>query len=165
MDNKCREEVRVGIADAAIVEAPTNIITIGLGSCVGILIYDREKKSTALIHIMLPDSTCFKGVTNPYKFANLAIPKIVNTMIANGSKRENLVSKICGGAAMFKFPQSSANSEIGMRNGEAVKVALKKEKISVIAEDLGGDKGRSMFVDSNTGIVKIRVVGNGIKEI
>ena len=64
-----KNEVRVGIADAKIISAPNSIMTIGLGSCVGIALYDTVKKIAALIHIMLPDSHAFKSVTNPYKFA------------------------------------------------------------------------------------------------
>ena len=159
------KEVRVGIADLAIVEAPTNLVTIGLGSCIGIFIHDRVKKDSALIHIMLPDSTMFRNITNRCKFADLAIPDVINTMIQNGSKRINLTAKICGGAAMFKFSQTSINSEIGEKNGIAVKRILKEQNINIIGEDLGGNKGRTMFANSETGVVRIRVIGKEIKEI
>lgn len=160
-----KNEVRVGIADAKLISPPGTIMTIGLGSCVGILLYDVIKKDTALIHIMLPDSTTFKETTNPYKFADTAIPLMVKEMIKNGSSKKNLVSKIAGGASMFKFSEKSINSDIGLRNIEAVKKALSKEGIKNIAEDVGGSKGRSIFVDAETGILTIRIVGEGIKEL
>ena len=160
-----KNEVRVGIADAKLISPPGTIMTIGLGSCVGILLYDVIKKDTALIHIMLPDSTAFKETTNPYKFADTAIPLMVKEMIKNGSSKKNLVSKIAGGASMFKFSEKSINSDIGLRNIEAVKKALSKEGIKNIAEDVGGRKGRSIFVDAETGILTIRIVGEGIKEL
>lgn len=160
-----KNEIRVGIADAKIISAPDSIMTIGLGSCVGIALYDTVKKITALIHIMLPDSHAFKKVTNPYKFADLAIPLILEEMIKRGCAKRNLVAKIAGGASMFKFSEKSINSDIGNRNIEAVKKAITREGITVASEDVGGSKGRSMFVESETGRVLIRIVGEGTKEI
>ena len=160
-----KNEIRVGIADAKIISAPDSIMTIGLGSCVGIALYDTVKKITALIHIMLPDSHAFKKVTNPYKFADLAIPLILEEMIKRGCAKRNLVAKIAGGASMFKFSEKSINSDIGNRNIEAVRKAITREGITVASEDVGGSKGRSMFVESETGRVLIRIVGEGTKEI
>ena len=157
--------IRVGIADAKIISAPDSIMTIGLGSCVGIALYDTVKKITALIHIMLPDSHVFKKITNPYKFADLAIPLILEEMIKRGCNKSNVVAKIAGGASMFKFSEKSINSDIGNRNIEAVRKAITREGITVASEDVGGSKGRSMFVESETGRVLIRIVGEGTKEI
>lgn len=165
METLRKNEIRVGIADAKIISAPDSIMTIGLGSCVGIALYDTVKKITALIHIMLPDSHAFKKVTNPYKFADLAIPLILEEMIKRGCAKRNLVAKIAGGASMFKFSEKSINSDIGNRNIEAVKKAITREGITVASEDVGGSKGRSMFVESETGRVLIRTVGGGTKEI
>ena len=165
METLRKNEIRVGIADAKIISAPDSIMTIGLGSCVGIALYDTVKKITALIHIMLPDSHAFKKVTNPYKFADLAIPLILEEMIKRGCAKRNLVAKIAGGASMFKFSEKSINSDIGNRNIEAVKKAITREGITVASEDVGGSKGRSMFVESETGRVLIRIVGEGTKEI
>lgn len=165
METLRKNEIRVGIADAKIISAPDSIMTIGLGSCVGIALYDTVKKITALIHIMLPDSHVFKKITNPYKFADLAIPLILEEMIKRGCAKRNLVAKIAGGASMFKFSEKSINSDIGNRNIEAVKKAITREGITVASEDVGGSKGRSMFVESETGRVLIRTVGEGTKEI
>lgn len=165
METLRKNEIRVGIADAKIISAPDSIMTIGLGSCVGIALYDTVKKITALIHIMLPDSHVFKKITNPYKFADLAIPLILEEMIKRGCAKRNLVAKIAGGASMFKFSEKSINSDIGNRNIEAVRKAITREGITVASEDVGGSKGRSMFVESETGRVLIRIVGEGTKEI
>ena len=66
---------------------------------------------------------------------------------------------------MFKFSEQSINSDIGNRNIEAVKKAITREGITVASEDVGGSKGRSMFVEAETGRVLIRTVGEGTKEI
>ncbi len=81
-------EVKVGIADLNLVLDPGTIMTIGLGSCIGIALYDRAVKVAGLAHIMLHDSTQFKSSTNPMKFADLAIPLLIDKMEKQGCKRE-----------------------------------------------------------------------------
>ena len=158
-------DVKVGIADLNIVKSPCTIMTIGLGSCVGIMLYDKYAMIAGLAHIMLPDSTKFKQVDNPFKFPDLAIPILIDRMIKSGCKKSNLVAKIAGGASMFTFSDKSMINDIGTRNSEAVKAILKKELIPIISEHLGGNKGRTMIVDSSTGKVTLKIVGQGLIEI
>jgi chemotaxis protein CheD len=155
-------EIKVGIADLNLVMPPGKIMTIGLGSCVGVSLYDSTMKIAGLAHIMLPDSTQFKQVPQPLKFADLAIPILVKKMEEKGCRKRNLVAKIAGGASMFNFSDKSMVSDIGKRNAESVKLALKRESIPILAEDTGGNKGRTMIVDSNDGMVMLRIVGQGV---
>lgn len=154
-------QIRVGIADLNLVLPPGTIMTIGLGSCIGIAIYDKTMKIAGLSHIMLPDSTQFNNVNTPMKFADLAIPILIKKMEEQGCNRKNLTAKIAGGASMFNFTDKSMISDIGTRNALAVKAALEKEGIPILAEDTGGNKGRTMIVDSEDGTVTIRLVGKG----
>jgi chemotaxis protein CheD len=158
-------EVKVGIADLNIVLAPGTIMTIGLGSCIGIALYDGINKVAGLAHIMLPDSTQFKSNINPMKFADLAIPMLIERMEKQGCKKRNLIAKIAGGASMFNFSDKSIISDIGKRNSEAVKKTLKDKEIRVIAEEIGGNKGRTMIIKANDGKVILKVVGQGIIEL
>ncbi|MGG7176611.1 chemotaxis protein CheD [Clostridium paraputrificum] len=155
-------EIKVGIADLNLVLSPGKIMTIGLGSCIGISLYDKTLKIAGLAHIMLPDSKQFKNIPQPLKFADLAVPILVKNMEAHGCKKRNLVAKIAGGASMFNFSDKSMVSDIGKRNTIAVKETLKCESIPIIAEETGGNKGRTMIVDSMDGTVTIRVVGQDI---
>ena len=140
-------------------------MTIGLGSCIGIAIYDKSLKVAGLAHIMLPDSTQFKNNTNPMKFADLAIPMLIEKMEKQGCRQRNLIAKIAGGASMFNFSDKSIISDIGKRNSEAVKKTLKDKSIPIIAEDTGGNKGRTMILQANDGKVILKVVGSGIIEL
>ncbi|AJH01363.1 putative chemoreceptor glutamine deamidase CheD [Clostridium beijerinckii] len=158
-------EVKVGIADLNLVLDPGTIMTIGLGSCIGIALYDRTVKVAGLAHIMLPDSTQFKSSTNPMKFADLAIPLLIDKMEKQGCKKRNLVAKIAGGASMFNFSDKSIISDIGKRNSDAVKKSLKEESIPIIAEETGGNKGRTMILYASDGKVILKVVGLGIVEL
>ncbi len=156
------EQVKVGIADLNVVVSPKSIMTIGLGSCIGIALYDKNLKIAGLAHIMLPDSTQFNNVSVPMKFADLAIPLLIKEMEKKGSSVKSLIAKIAGGASMFNFSDKNIVSDIGKRNAIAVKEKLNEIGIKVIAEEIGGNKGRTMIVDSNDGKVTIRIVGQGI---
>jgi chemotaxis protein CheD len=140
-------------------------MTIGLGSCIGIALYDAINKVAGLAHIMLPDSTQFKSNTNPMKFADLAIPMLIDKMEKQGCNKRNLTAKIAGGASMFNFSDKSIISDIGKRNSEAVKKTLKDEAIRIIAEETGGNKGRTMILQANDGSVILKVVGQGVIEL
>ena len=159
------KEIRVGIADLNLAWPPDKIITVGLGSCVGIALYDQYKKIGGLAHIMLPDSKQFVNISNAKKFADLAIPILIGEMLKNGSSIRNIKAKIAGGASMFNFSDKSMNMDIGKRNSEAVKKTLKELKVPILSEDVGGNKGRTMILDTSDFIVQIRTVGLGTKEI
>lgn len=154
------QEIKIGISDYKVSQSPNKLITLGLGSCVGIAIYDKREKIGGLSHIMLPDSSFFKRNIKPEKFADLAIPKMIDE-ITNGGNHRNLVSKIAGGASMFNFPNGNSNS-IGERNTMAVENILNKLNIPIIGKDIGGKIGRTMIVDLDQFNVSIR---NGNKEI
>ena len=152
-------ELRIGIADYKVSDSPDKLITLGLGSCVGIAIYDGRTKRGGLSHIMLPDSTSFTKDIKVAKFADLAIPTMIKE-ITNGKSSRGLVAKIAGGASMFSFSNNSNN--IGQRNVEAVEEVLKSLNIPIISSDTGGKIGRTMVVDLDTFTVAIK---NGSKEI
>ncbi|SES75756.1 chemotaxis protein CheD [Oceanobacillus limi] len=154
--------VKVGIADLNIVTAPTTIRTSGLGSCVGVVIYDLPKKVAGLAHIMLPDSNLAKQATfNEFKYADTAIDNMVDKLYECGVRKFALKAKITGGAQMFQFTSSNDMIRIGQRNVEAVLTKLSEHQIPVVASDVGGNCGRTIDFDPNTGELKIRTVSKG----
>ncbi len=159
------KEIRIGIADLNIAFPPEKLITVGLGSCIGIALYDKTNKIAGLAHIMLPESKQFNNVTNPHKFADLAIPILVDRMIKNGANLRNIKAKIAGGASMFNFSDKSMNMDIGNRNSISVRQVLKNMNIPLLNEDVGGNKGRTMILDTDGYIVQIRTVGLEAKEL
>lgn len=157
------EEYKVGIAEYKITEAPNSLITVGLGSCVGIALYDKKQKKGSLLHIMLPDSTGFRDTTKWEKFADLAIPKVVEEM--SGSDSSNIVAKIAGGASLFNFTSQNKSLQIGKRNIEMVRKQLEDLGIPILGEHLGGDSGRTMKVDLESFDVSVRLVNREIYHI
>ena len=160
-----KQEIRVGISDMNTAFSPDKIYTVGLGSCIGIVLYDKELKLGGMAHIMLPDSMLFSDVSNPLKFADLAIPMLLEDMRKLGSKKQNIIAKIAGGASMFNFPDKKMNMDIGRRNSVAVKQILDIMRIPLIRDDVGGNKARTMILDTKTGVVSIKTVGMGVAEI
>lgn len=157
--------VRVGIADMNIVVGPKTIRTSGLGSCVGVVIYDSTRKIAGLLHVMLPDSNLGKSTrVNVAKFADTGVPALIEMLKLEGARPLSLKAKIAGGAQMFQFG-SSDTVRIGPRNIEAVREQLKKFSIPIVAEDVGGTKGRTIEFDPETSLLNIRTVNEGVKDI
>ncbi|WP_047151666.1 chemotaxis protein CheD [Aneurinibacillus tyrosinisolvens] len=157
--------VKVGMADLNIAKSPDRIRTTGLGSCVGVVLFDSQKKIGGMAHVMLPESSLSKGTLNMAKYADTAIPKLIDDMEKAGANRRKLVAKLAGGAQMFSFSSTSDTMRIGPRNVEACKSALNEARIPILAEDTGGNCGRTIELDSNTGVLNIRTVNQGVKEL
>ena len=89
--------IKVGMADLSTAKEPDILTTLGLGSCVGIALYDPSTKVGGLAHIMLPDSKQIKNNENKAKFADTAIEVLVQAMIKKGARKNRIVAKIAGG--------------------------------------------------------------------
>ena len=157
--------IKVGMADFNICKAPDAITTLGLGSCVGIALYDQKRKVAGLAHIMLPDSTTVKNNSNIAKFADTGIDACIDMMIKNGASRIGLTAKIAGGAQMFAFGSNNDMLRIGERNVEAVRRKLKTLGIRILAEDTGKSYGRTIECYPQTGELLIKAVGKPHKSI
>lgn len=157
--------IKVGMADLNVGKNPDVLTTLGLGSCVGIALYDATTKIGGLAHIMLPDSTQIKNNSNAAKFADTAIEALVNQLLEEGARRNKLVAKIAGGAHMFEFKNMDDNMRIGTRNVIAVIKILEAYNIPIISQDTGSNYGRTVELYTNTGIFRVKTIGHGIKEI
>jgi chemotaxis protein CheD len=157
--------IKVGMADLNVSNHPGALTTLGLGSCIGIALYDKSTKIIGLAHIMLPDSTMSRNNSNIAKFADTAIDKLLNDMIRLGARKESITAKIAGGSQMFAFNQSSDMMRIGFRNAVASKERLQQLRIPIIAEDTGGTFGRTIELYSDDGRLVIKTIGHGLKAI
>lgn len=163
--NEVIEIVKVGIADLNIIQAPQVIRTSGLGSCVGVVIYDSTQKMAGMVHVMLPDSSLAKEPFNKAKYADSGIDELVFLLENNGVSRYKMKAKIAGGSQMFQFSSTNDTMRIGPRNVEAVKKKLDQLRIRILAEDVGGQSGRTIEFNPLTGLLKVRTVNLGEKEI
>jgi len=157
--------VKVGMADLNICKSPDVITTLGLGSCIGLTMYDPVTKIGGMVHYMLPDSTQVRNNENIAKFADTGIDELLKKVVAAGASRQRLVAKIAGGAKMFETTGVSAIGNIGARNAEAAKQILKQKGIRLIAEDTGLNYGRTVELHCETGEFYIKAVGKPVKVI
>lgn len=157
--------IKVGMADLKVAKPPAALTTLGLGSCIGICVYDPSTKIIGMAHIMLPSSKTIKNNSNTAKFADTAIVKLLDDMIKLGANPRKFVSKIAGGSQMFKFTSGNDMMRIGQRNAEAVREILKEKKIPILADDTGGNFGRTIEFYSDSGSLKIKTIGHGVKEV
>ena len=157
--------IRVGMADYKVGRAPSVLISYGLGSCIGISLYDPQTKIGGLLHIMLPDSNQARASDNPAKFADTGLPLMLNDVLSLGASKSRLVAKIAGGAQMFAFSNATDIMRVGNRNAETVKKILQRMGIRLIAEDTGGNYGRTVQIDLSNGVYKVKTIDRGEKEI
>lgn len=157
--------INVGLAEVKTAKKPYILTTTSLGSCVALMLYDELMGIGSMVHIMLPDINLAKAKENRAKFANTVVEIIMREMIDLGAVRRRVKAKIVGGANMFSSIGRNNLIPIGARNIVAVKEELRKRKIRLIAQDTGGDYGRSVEFFLETGIVRIRSALHGNKEI
>lgn len=157
--------IKVGMADLNICKAPDMITTLGLGSCIGIAVYDPVTKIGGLAHIMLPDSTQMRNNSNIAKFADTGIEELIKRVTMAGANRRRLVAKIAGGAKMFEVKGVSGVGNVGERNAIASKAKLNQLGIPLLAEDTGLNFGRTVELYPATGDFYIKAVGKPLKII
>lgn len=157
--------IKVGMADLKHTRHPGVLVTLGLGSCVGVALYDKATKMVGLAHIMLPWSHQAKNNTNRAKFADTGIRQLVEDMMNDGAKKGNMVAKLAGGAQMFNFTSSNDMIRVGQRNVEAAKEVLQELGIPIVSEDTGGNYGRTIEFYSEDGRLMIRTIGYGVHYI
>ena len=152
------EKQRVGIAEYRVATAPEVLISYGLGSCLGIMLYDPRLKLGGLAHTLLPEHRPGMGDLRPGKFVSLAIRQMFQELLELGADPDRIVAKICGGAHMFQPPPENPSRTIGQRNIVAARQALAELAIELQAEDVGGGIGRTVEFDLASGKVLLRFV-------
>jgi len=152
-------EVIVRVADWAAERHDAVIVTLGLGSCVAIMLHDPTARLGAMAHILLPSRSLARDTTNLAKFPETAVPLMLERLSALGADRRRLVAKLAGGAAMFAQLMTPGSIQMGERNVVAARNALRAAGVPLVAEAVGGSAGRSVRFAIGDGRVVIRSVG------
>ncbi|MBE3598850.1 MAG: chemotaxis protein CheD [Limnochordaceae bacterium] len=141
------------------------LMALGLGSCVGVALYDPSTRVAGLAHVFLPSSPNghLQGEP-PARFADTGVDALVRRMEEAGAVRRRLVARIAGGAQLF-LRSEGAGLDVGRRNVQAVREALARLAIPIAGEDVGGHRGRSIRLFVETGRVLVSTLGLGAREI
>jgi chemotaxis protein CheD len=134
----------VRLAEAVVGQADEVLVTLGLGSCVAVLLYDPEARVGGMAHVLLPDPSSARDTSNAAKFASTAVPLLVSRMLERGARRERLEARIVGGASMFSLLTISGAINMGARNVAACRGALETAGIPICGEEVGREQGRSV---------------------
>lgn len=154
-------EIRVKVAECAVGRDEQTLITIGLGSCVAIALYDSVARVGGLAHTLLPDESMARDRSNPAKFPSSAVTLLLAEMTRLGADATRVRAKLVGGASMFANLLPTGGINIGDRNITAARQALERNKIRIVAEDVGSDHGRSVHFHLDDGRVEVRSLKKG----
>lgn len=159
--------VPVGIGELRASRDPAEVlVAYGLGSCVGVCLYDPQARVGGLAHVMLPSSAEAASLNPPGKFADLAVPMLIEEMGRLGALPRRMVGKIAGGAQMLVAPGFSGNGfNVGERNVLAVRAALEGLRVPVLRAETGGNRGRTLSLHVATGRVMVRAIGERETEL
>lgn len=146
-------------------EGADTLVSLGLGSCIGLALIDATVGVAGLAHIVLPKAPAGGAGPSPGKFADTAVPLLLDRVVKLGASQSRLRVVMCGGAAMFASKTQSGVLQIGDRNAEATLEALDKLKLKVKGRDTGGSNGRSIEVSVRTGEVLVRGVGQAPRQL
>ncbi|HEX2189648.1 MAG TPA: chemotaxis protein CheD [Longimicrobiaceae bacterium] len=152
-------QIFVKVAHHAVGGAEDTLVTLGLGSCVAILLHDPVSRVGGMAHVLLPEKQLARDSTNLSKFASTAIPILAQEVVGAGARRERLKARLVGGASMFASLMAPGTLNMGERNLNASRQALRALGIPIVAEEVGADYGRSVRFHVGDGRVVVSSVG------
>ena len=153
------KETVVKVADWAAERGDGVLVTLGLGSCVAIMLYDPEQRAAAMAHVLLPSTSLARDSSNRAKFPETAVPLMIERLKALGADPRRLTARLAGGASMFGQLVTPGTIQMGERNILAARSALRKAAVPIVREAVGGERGRSVRFHVKDGRVEIRSVG------
>ncbi|WP_374712804.1 chemotaxis protein CheD [Symbiobacterium terraclitae] len=161
------ETEAVGLGELKVASDPSRVLVCyGLGSCVGLALYDAVARIGAMVHVVLPDSSMARGRdAPPGKYADTGVEAALAAIVKAGASRSRLTARAAGGARMLSLAGSNPKLDIGARNAEAVRAALARHGITLVAEDMGGTYGRTLHLYVATGRLLVSTVGRGEREL
>jgi chemotaxis protein CheD len=158
-------EIIVRVADLRAGIRGDVLVTIGLGSCVAIMLYDAAAEVGGLAHVLLPSPALTRGATNPAKFPQTAVPALLEQMAARGANPRRVTARLAGGASMFAALSAPGTIQMGERNVVASRQVLNSHGVPVIAESVGGEYGRTVRLHVTGGRIDVSSVAHGIQPL
>jgi chemotaxis protein CheD len=158
-------EVIVRVADLRSGTGNDTLVTVGLGSCVAVLLHDPEAKVGGLAHFLLPTPALSRVASNPAKFPQTAIPRLLELMVAEGAKSQRITARLAGGASMFATLAAPGTIQMGERNLVAARQVLNTHGVPLVGEAVGGDFGRTVRLRVSDGSVEVSTVAHGTQQL
>ena len=158
-------EIVVRVADLQVGGAGDILVTVGLGSCIAIVLHDAEARVGGLAHVLLPSPALSRNDGNLAKSPHTAVPKLLELMAARGASPRRVTARLAGGASMFAALAAPGTIQMGERNVVASRQVLNAHGIPLVGEAVGGDFGRTVRLDISDGNLEVRSVAHGVHAI
>jgi chemotaxis protein CheD len=155
-------EIIVRVADLQVGGAGDFLVTVGLGSCIAIVLHDAEACVAGMAHVLLPSPALTKQDGNPAKSPHTAVPRLLELMAERGANPRRITARLAGGASMFAALAPHGTIQMGERNVVASRQVLNAHGIPVVGESVGGDYGRTVRLDVAGGGLEVRSVAHGV---
>lgn len=158
-------EVVVRVADLRAGVAHDTLLTVGLGSCVAIVLYDAQARVGGMAHILLPSPALSRNDANPAKFPQSAVPRLIELMADRGARVQRITARLAGGASMFSALAPPGTIQMGERNLVAARQVLSSYGVPLVGEAVGGDFGRTVRLRVSDGRVEVTTVAHGVQHL
>jgi chemotaxis protein CheD len=155
----------IGLGHWAVLQREGALACLGLGSCVAVILDDRDARVGGLAHVVLPTASLSRDQSNPARFAETAVPMLIGELVRAGAVRGRLRARLVGGASLFGALTPPGTVQIGQRNVSACRTALSTAGIDVVGAAVGGEVGRSVWYAVHSGTVTVRSVGHAPEQI
>ena len=155
-------EIIVRVADLRVGGAGDQLLTVGLGSCIAIVLHDGTACVGGLAHVLLPSPALTRQDGNPAKSPHTAVPRLLELMAERGASRRRVTARLVGGASMFAALSPPGTIQMGERNVVASRQVLNTHSIPLVGEAVGGDYGRTVRLDVSNGTLEVRSVIHGV---
>lgn len=158
--------IMVGLGEICVTNDRSSVLAcLGLGSCIGLCAYDSRARVAGMAHIVLPESNRGSLGEMSTKYADIAIPRLLEEMGECGAVKPHISVKLVGGAQMIQNVALESVLQVGKRNLEMTINILAREGIRLLATDTGGNFGRSVQLSVDSGKVMVRVAGGEYREL
>ena len=157
-----RRDIIVKVADLQVGGAGDHLITVGLGSCIAIVLHDRTACVGGLAHVLLPSPALTRPDGNLAKSPHTAVPRLLELMAERGGSRRRVTARLVEGASMFAALSPPGTIQMGERNVVASRQVLHNHGIPLVGEAVGGDFGRTVRLDIASGTLEVRSVAHGV---
>ena len=158
-------EVVVRVADLGIGQDEDTLLTVGLGSCVAIVLHDAAARVGGLAHVLLPSPALARDDGKPARFPQLAVPRLLHLMSAKGAQPRRITARLAGGASMFAALVPPGTVQMGERNLVASRQALTAHNLPLVGEAVGGDFGRTVRLRVADGLLEVSTVAHGVQHL
>jgi chemotaxis protein CheD len=158
-------ELLVRVADLRAGVRNDVLVTVGLGSCVAILLYDPSAKVGGMAHVLLPSPALVRPNANPARFPQSAVPRLLQLMVDEGARPDRVTGRLAGGASMFATLAPPGTMQMGERNLVAARQALNANGVPLVGEAVGGDYGRTVRMRVSDGRVEVTTVAHGVQHL